>query len=1346
MICSKLCEDGSFFLYSSCFKCDNILFGNPGCLSSSKCIIKNNQLNCGECKEGYFQSSQGCSPCSKLNIGCKICTNSSTNNFKCDECFDGYNLNSSNLCELMKYGEYPEISPGCLISKDNLTDYKSKSKCQSCKEGYFKTNDETCIYCKSNLYGGHGCEQCDYFDDNQIKCKYCPKGSILDNDRKCLKCEEELGEGCSNCMYILNEEDKSNKLICTECITDYYLNSNGHCIYPKNYAKYIPNCDIVNTQIKPKINFDLDNININLYSGYEIIQDNYEINSFCSSCKQGYYNKNGECIELNIDNCIFSSLFNDYNKTRMCHYNLCSNEKKYAMIYYHIDIPTKIITANSNYKLIDYLSFEREEVFKSLKANAYMCIGNLGTGGKDNPVNLKYCREALYNKINNDYECTKCLSGYTLDKETKLCIQEIKYMNEYSGLNCDFENIGTTNEPLYSCINCNNQNDILVTAENGAKFCINASEIEGCTEANVNTAYINNIYNCTKCNREYILYKSKFYERNICQNISLPIKRNNNSNVNEYSKIEKDSVKAENGECENNKLFTPDNENCYACNDKNVGMPGCKGACTFSKKRENPLECEDNGCKIGYIEITKGICDTCNNANKGCVECHYENNYPINYKGLKRKRRFVCDQCEEGYILSANGTCHTCKDFGLDKCETCEWDLNRDNELTCSQCYPGYFTSESGKCIQCNDKKVRVKENKCASCNDREYGGMEGCILCKSDNITIIGCEKCDKGYILYDKNKTCLKISDNAEFQKFPNCQILTFNNNKLECSLCNNNYIKFSENNEDKCISSDFILSYNIIFNKYCQKFINKGTIEKPNFSCDKCIDDNFLDNEYKSLTKFTFKTNGTSFCNLYNEYYDIGMYKEATIIENKESIEYNCTKCYEGNYLYNRNSNLFYCKNNLDLAHECRIENCKACKKNNNNFCEICYKPYESNSITGSCFKTTEKIPSIIWKAIYGLKMNQTKMINGKIYYGPSLILRGITSSQINKGHTFSFYLSFGSKKLIRNLQNIEMIKKVPMICQTSDQVDENENDVNIVEYNCFGNITKDESEELTSKNSDTFQIEEDNLKNIGKLMPSNLNDMDLYNIKEENQISQFSLEQFLKTSIFELNEINNQTSNTYQFNFKLNGKIKGNFNSNGINEKLDIYFNVIGKKDKCNLIIDEHNKASLNCDINLEEHSNYSVFSFKVSNYDAGDKIIDLSQVNNIYLKKEEKKEKEEKDENKDNKKKLMRYIIYGAVGFAIIVTIITIILCVRKKKIHPMIRNLNVKQYNPKAYQPTLVTNKIHKQIKIKNKPSKNQKKKFKKSFKSSKKSQEINENDSSRKKILIKNKLKKNKK
>ena len=48
---------------------------------------------------------------------------------------------------------------------------------------------------------------------------------------------------------------------------------------------------------------------------------------------------------------------------------------------------------------------------------------------------------------------------------------------------------------------------------------------------------------------DYILYNSKFYGRNICQNINSKIIRSYDLNLNEYSAKEKESVQAINGEC-----------------------------------------------------------------------------------------------------------------------------------------------------------------------------------------------------------------------------------------------------------------------------------------------------------------------------------------------------------------------------------------------------------------------------------------------------------------------------------------------------------------------------------------------------------------------------------------------------------------------------------------------------------------------------------------------------------------------------------------------------------------------------------------------------------------------------
>ena len=94
---------------------------------------------------------------------------------------------------------------------------------------------------------------------------------------------------------------------------------------------------------------------------------------------------------------------------------------------------------------------------------------------------------------------------------------------------------------------------------------------------------------------------------------------------------------------------------CYKCDNEFFGMKGCKGSCTFSNMRNNPLECEEEKCKDGYIEISKGICEPCDSVNDGCKYCHYDTKYPIGYHGFKKRRRFICNECDNGYLISDDG-------------------------------------------------------------------------------------------------------------------------------------------------------------------------------------------------------------------------------------------------------------------------------------------------------------------------------------------------------------------------------------------------------------------------------------------------------------------------------------------------------------------------------------------------------------------------------------------------------------------------------------------------------------------------------------------------------------------
>ena len=124
--------------------------------------------------------------------------------------------------------------------------------------------------------------------------------------------------------------------------------------------------------------------------------------------------------------------------------------------------------------------------------------------------------------------------------------------------------------------------------------------------------------------------------------------------------------------------------------------------------------------------------------------------------------------------------------------------------------------------------------------------------------------------------------------------------------------------------------------------------------------------------------------------------------------------CVKCVKDNTLiYNSDLDIHYCQY-INKASKCVVKFCKSCKDKDNYFCSVCLlSDYEVNKLTGSCVKKAEIVPAITWKDIFRLQMNSNKVINGKTLYGPSLMLRGITNSQINSRHAFLIYLTFKLK---------------------------------------------------------------------------------------------------------------------------------------------------------------------------------------------------------------------------------------------------------------------------------------------------------------------------------------------
>ena len=210
-------------------------------------------------------------------------------------------------------------------------------------------------------------------------------------------------------------------------------------------------------------------------------------------------------------------------------------------------------------------------------------------------------------------------------------------------------------------------------------------------------------------------------------------------------------------------------------------------------------------------------------------------------------------------------------------------------------------------------------------------------------------------------------------------------------------------------------------------------------------------------------------------------------------------------------------------LKFFYKCLVLYCKKCNSYDNYICDECFQDYEVNSLTGYCIKKTELVPAVTWKDIYRLKLNHNKYINIKYITGPSLRMRGITSSQINTRHGLLIYLIFELKHSLRNLEEKDIIK-IPAICEVLEEVEETDNDVNMVEYECIGNMTNITDDNLTDYKLEN--IEEGNNGNLSK--NSNLNELvseikeeikDLENL-ENTEESKFTLENLVNIAIFEM----------------------------------------------------------------------------------------------------------------------------------------------------------------------------------------------------------------------------------
>ena len=1327
---------GYFIKNNKLYKCDDEKEGNSGCVAEKGCNYINNKLNCNECKEGYYQYTDGrCLPCNIQIPNCEKCHfNEEEVNLKCDNCNILYSL-SNNKCNLKECNEYPDISPGCIICKDKLNEYKSNNKCQSCDYGYFKTKDEKCVYCRSEKYGGPGCYECGYenkngVETNNIICKNCFSlenyfqdyysdiseyvqkdyfdTTILSPNGKCYNYRFDLKEKCLKYEY-----DNNNNLVCKICLYGYYLDSNGKCIDYTDKIEKKSNCESLNFYIDNLMFFYTSNTNqvtsskINMYDYInsfntlnEYIKNKNIIKTTCGLCESGYYvNNEGICDILTTEQCTGKFIIQNINNRMFSCSDLCS-KKEYPLIY------IKLLNGNIDYDFDNYADLKETDDIRGLSD----LIGNDFNFNSINnkemkefilntPIcqNFEGCSRLIYIPKTKTIHCLECFSRYILDPKNNIC-KRIDY-----DINCNLENIGTKTNPKYSCKSCYYDTAILIQYENGVKECFNHFELpdedEICIEGKATSEYIKPLYNCTSCLYGFVPIYSKFYQRIIC--------KENNQESDPTNDVSSDLIeginyiRAKNGLCDKN-YFTPDGQRCFKCDNELIGMPGCKGECSFSIDINNMLKCE-SGCKDGYIESFKGMCQECKVVNNGCTKCHYENNnYPSDYLGIKRKRRFQCDICEEGYVLNEEGKCKICSEL-FNGCEKCSKD-EKTNKIICTQCdNKNYFSEELGECIPCQIINSIIN-GKCIKCNDINQGGILNCNLCQSNESgNKLICKECTDEYILLTNDNTCIKRTNIDDQEKLKHCKEYKKENGKNICTRCkpefsllktdNNNYeckfiptlydpdyrtyYYFKNFYRDHNLFNWYIKNYidndynkNNLYSFPCKEAINLGTNDNPLYSCSKCF--NIFeneDNDYDYYREYLFNNINTFFNNIndYNNYIEklnegnYGNIPIKIIDETKNNINYcliqifditrfcteaiylilngkeiyNCTKC-EKNYKlnYDKQLNINVCNDyeNYDEEKTCHVPNCEECYPDDSYYCHKCSSGYELNQYTGFCFsKITTTVPSVTWKDIYRLNMNDQKEIKGKIYNGPSIKLRGITKSKINSEHIFLINLIFKVKHSLRSLEDIIY---VTAICQIDNGVEKTEDDINVVDYECMGNTTVDDNyilsgiEELDNERIISTELSKLN-EIINEVIQSgeDLTKKDDSVFPDSDNIAVFTIEE---------NEKNKSSINSV-FNFNLSGTINKDISlSPQTVYDVEIELYNITDKPKFKLYIGNNRNAKLNVYLELNNDKNKENIYFGNTEIKINDnKYLYAPVLNELILKNDKVTQA---GQQKDNKKK------------------------------------------------------------------------------------------------------------
>ena len=621
--CSK-CEPGYFPFLGNyfCIACNDSTFGQVGCIGNcdGTNFTTNKNVSCEKegCVEGFANRDGICYNCTRVISGCSKCIyevpkNQTYGSYKCLEC-------ESNQYSLTSYGEcrkcYINGCAECHYSEDY-----TEQICDKCDNTHYFNEEGECQSCEEESIDGGTCYICSENGTEYDFCE-CDHNYVKGGEFECLKCPS----GCNTGYCLYNNETKDTE--CESCDSSYALSSDKKCTY---CGEGCASCS-----------FDEKD------------------NLVCASCQYSYYTLyNGTCIlcESECSKCILNETSEYKNETMcaQCRSGYVFSPEGKCVNCDNIKIGLmgcKECSYNEENK--KYVCTECDRDYYAFINNTNQCISNR----QQNETNLYGCSSAQYDETNDKYECFSCKSSFLFVEEDKTC----RYPSEIGLSNrCQkIVNLGTIDEPKYSCVSCPSYMILVTNISAGTKDCFDIEdEFQYCLEGTIES---NGDHNCRRCVTHATVNSS-----GIC-------------------------------ECDSDSFGRY--HSCYKCDDEDEGSLGCDASkgCILSH-----YEVSCNECITGYFQYdSEGPCYSCSDEIDYCKECHSEKD--------GNKTKVICDTCYDMFLLNASKeecNLRDCKEYSeiSPGCVICQDKLSEyQPNKKCQFCKDGYFLTKEGTCVYCRSE------------------------------------------------------------------------------------------------------------------------------------------------------------------------------------------------------------------------------------------------------------------------------------------------------------------------------------------------------------------------------------------------------------------------------------------------------------------------------------------------------------------------------------------------------------------------------------------------------------------------------------------------------------------